>query len=242
MRASSMPPRSSFGIALAFGALASALAFFAGVLLDVHALRLATKPWPVVLLALWVWRRAPAGAYRKWMVAGLGASLAGDMFLEASPRGLFIPGLLSFLVAHVFYVLAYLSDTRALAPLRALPAYAFGLTLVALLWAGLPGPLSVPVAIYALVICTMVWRAAARVGHGPAESARLALAGALVFTASDSLIAIGRFGAHLVDEAARTSSAWRLAIMITYWGGQWLIASSAITRATPQGDAVFAAA
>lgn len=238
---SSHPPRALPGPALALGAMVAALAFFWGVLVDNHRMRLLMKPWPVVLLALWVWRGAPASPYRRWMVAGLVASLAGDMFLEASPRGLFIPGLLSFLVAHVFYVLAYLSDTRALLPLRALPAYAFGVTLVALLWAGLPGPLSVPVAIYALVICTMVWRAAARVGHAPTESARLALAGAIVFTASDSLIAIGRFGEHLVDEAARTSSAWRLAIMLTYWAGQWLIAASAITRAHSQGDAVFAA-
>jgi uncharacterized membrane protein YhhN len=224
----SSAPRALPGLALALGAVAAALTFFWGVHVDDHRLRLLVKPWPVVLLALWVWRGAPEGRYRRWMVAGLGASLAGDMFLEASPRGLFVPGLLSFLVAHVFYVLAYLSDTRALLPARALPAYAFGLTLVTALWPGLPGPLAAPVAIYALVICTMVWRAAARVGSVDARSARLALAGAIVFTASDSLIAIGRFGGHLVDEAARTSHPWRLAIMITYWLGQWLIAGSAM--------------
>lgn len=128
------------GLPLAAGAIAAALAFFVGVVTDVHALRLATKPWPVVLLGLWVWRAAPVGPYRRWMVAGLGASLAGDMFLEVSPRGFFIPGLLSFLVAHVFYVLAYLADTRAPAPLRALPAYAFGVTLVAALSAGAARP------------------------------------------------------------------------------------------------------
>jgi uncharacterized membrane protein YhhN len=94
------------------------------------------------------------------------------------------------------------------------------------------------VAVYALVICAMVWRAAARIGHAPAESGRLALAGAIVFTASDSLIAVGRFGEHLVDEALRTSSAWRLAIMITYWAGQWLIAASATTRARAAGSPV----
>lgn len=211
-------------------ALAAAALFGAGALLDLHALRLASKPWPVVALASWVWRASPPDGYRRWMIAGLAASLAGDMFLETSPRGLFLPGLVSFLVAHVFYVLAYASDGRALEPLRALPAYAYGASLVALLWQGL-GPMAIPVAVYAAVICTMLWRAAARVGHVPDASGRLALTGAVVFALSDSLIAIGRFGGHLVDEALRTSTPWRLAIMTTYWLGQWAIAASAATRA-----------
>ena len=50
----------------------------------------------------------------------------------------YVPGLLSFLVAHVFYVLAYASDTRALVPLRALPAYAFGLVMIEALACGVP--------------------------------------------------------------------------------------------------------
>ncbi len=215
-------------ILLALALLAAAL-FALGALLDLHALRLAAKPWPVVLLAVWVWREAPADRYRGAMIAGLACSLAGDMFLEASPRGLFLPGLISFLVAHVFYVLAYLVDTRAAAPLRALPAYAYGVTLVALLWPGL-GPMAIPVAVYAGVICTMLYRAAARVGGVDVTSGRLALIGAMTFAASDSLIAIGRFGGHLVDEVWRTSTPWRLAIMSTYWLGQWAIAASAVTR------------
>lgn len=210
-------------------ALASALTFGAGVVLDLHWLRLVSKPWPVVLLGLWVWRAAPRDRYRTWLAAGLACSLAGDMFLEASPRGLFLPGLVSFLVAHVLYVLAYLVDTRELRPGRALSAYAYGAGLVVVLWPGL-GPMAVPVAVYAAVICTMLYRAAARWGVVPEASARLALGGALTFAASDSLIAVGRFGGHLVDEGLRTSTPWRIAIMTTYWLGQWAIAASAVTR------------
>jgi uncharacterized membrane protein YhhN len=195
----------------------------------VYLLRLASKPWPVLLLAGWVWREAPSDRYRSAMIAGLVCSVAGDMFLEASPRGLFLPGLVSFLVAHVFYVLAYLQDTRALEPLRGLPAYAYGATLVVVLWPGL-GPMAIPVAIYAAVICTMLHRAAARIGRVEATSGCLALVGAITFAASDSLIAIGRFGGHLVEETWRTSIPWRMAIMATYWLGQWAIAASAVTR------------
>lgn len=214
---------------LAVSALVAALLFALGALFDLHVLRLATKPWPVVALAIWVWRSASPGRYRTSLVLGLGASLAGDLFLEASPRGLFLPGLVSFLVAHLLYVAAYLSDTRSLAPLRALPTYAYGAALLALLWPGL-GPMAIPVAVYAAVICTMLWRAAARIGSAPLASARLALGGAITFAASDSLIAVARFGGHLVDEALRTSTGWRLAIMTTYWLGQWAIAASAVAR------------
>ncbi len=213
-------------------ALAAAATFAVGVVLQIHALRLASKPWPVVLLALWVWRTRRADGYRRALVAGLACSLAGDLLLEASPRGLFVPGLVAFLFAHLCYVAAYLADARALAPLRAVPAYAYGATLLALLLGGL-GPLTVPVAVYTVVICTMLWRAAARVGRADPQSARLALLGAVIFTVSDSLIAVSRFGGHLVAEPLRVSSAWRLSIMATYWLGQWAIASSAVVRPAP---------
>lgn len=215
-------------------ALVAAAAFAVGAFTQNHALRLASKPWPVVLLALWVARAAPADRYRGAMLLGLGCSLAGDMFLEVSPRGLFLPGLVSFLVAHVFYVVAYLEDARAAALLRAIPAYLYGAALVVALRPGL-GRLTVPVAVYTVVICTMIWRAAARSGRVAQTSARLALVGAVTFAFSDSLIAVGRFGGHLVAEPLRTSTAWRLAIMSTYWLGQWAIAAAAVTRGSRGG-------
>ena len=47
----------------------------------------------------------PAG--RAWMVVGLVLSLAGDVFLLGSRRW-FVPGLVSFLAAHVAYVVGLL--------------------------------------------------------------------------------------------------------------------------------------
>ena len=216
------------GSLLAIALLGAAL-FGAGVLLDQHALRLVAKPWPVIALAIWVWRDAPVGPYRRWVTLGLAASLAGDLFLELSPRTLFVAGLASFLVAHVLYVLAYASDVRALRPLRAIPAYGYGTLRLAALAPGL-GAMTLPVALYTLVICTMLWRAAARVGSVDPRSARLALAGAIVFALSDSMIALGRFGEHLLPDDLRTGWPLRVAIMTTYWLGQWGIAASAHRR------------
>lgn len=209
-------------------ALASVALFFVGIAIDHHVLRLATKPWPVVVLALWVWREARPSRYRRFVTLGLAASLVGDMLLELAPVALFVPGLLAFLVAHVLYVLAYTSDTRVLAPLRAVPAYAYGAALIALLWPGL-GPMAAPVGIYALVICTMLWRAAARVGTADPISARLALIGAVVFALSDSMIALGAFGRHLTEAHGvdlHGSAALSFAIMTTYWLGQLGIGAS----------------
>lgn len=208
-------------------ALLTAGLFAAGVIVDAPMLRLATKAWPVVALGVWVFQRAPHGRYRTGVLAGLAASLVGDMLLELDRQRLFVPGLLAFLVAHVLYVVAYTSDARRAAVPTAAIAYAYGVAMLALLWPGL-GPMTIPVSLYTAVICTMLWRAGARIGHADPRSARLALAGAVVFAASDSMIALGRFGEHLFGPALGASIALRLAIMASYWLGQWGIAASAV--------------
>ena len=59
--------------------------------------------------------------YKVAIIAGLVSSLAGDVFLML-PSDRFIPGLVSFLVAHLFYIAAFTSGTgfgfswRLLAP------------------------------------------------------------------------------------------------------------------------------
>jgi hypothetical protein len=78
---------------------------------------------------------------------------------------------------------------------------------------------------YTAAICTMLWRAAARVG-APGDDARaawLGLAGALLFAASDSLIALERFHGPLGGGGQ--------AILPLYWLGQLGIALSAAPRA-----------
>ena len=88
------------------------------------------------------------------------------------------------------------------------------------------GAFFLPVAIYALVISCMLWRAIARIGVSgvPRDSALLAAGGALLFVISDAMIGINRF-VQPFDEA-------RYAIIITYWLGQFGIAAS-VMRRTP---------
>lgn len=216
--------RALFGIATV-----AALTFAVGVALDLHALRLAVKLLPVLAMIVWLVRSAPRDRERDLLVAGFVASLAGDAFLELDPAGLFVPGLVAFLIAHVFYVAAFTRSARTLALPRALPAYAYGAGVLALLAAHL-GPMLAPVAVYTFVICTMLWRAAARVGVLHPRAAWLTLAGATSFAISDTMIAFGRFGGAYLDADVRSSTAWRLGIMSLYWLGQWGIASGHVAQ------------
>ncbi len=78
-----------------------------------------------------------------------------------------------------------------------------------------------PVAVYVAVICAMMWRAAARLGGDAALvfGEWTALGGAVLFAASDTLIALDRFHASMVGV--------RYPIILLYWIGQWGIALSA---------------
>ncbi len=197
--------------------IATALLFFVGLAAEIPELRLAVKPFPALALAGWVGLRCrlPLG---RFTAGGLVLSAIGDLLLEA---GLFLPGLLAFLAAHVAYVAAFLSADRRPALGRALPFLAWGLGALGLLRPGL-GTMAVPVAVYVAVICTMMWRAAARVGSPgtPALAAALGLLGAVAFGASDTLIAFNRFAEPIPGA--------RWPIMVLYWLGQSGIAASAV--------------
>ena len=209
--------RFATGPVLAGIGVGTALLYFVGMATALPALCLATKPFPALALAAWVFFRCPR-ALGRLTAAGLVLSAAGDVLLEI---GLFLPGLLAFLAAHLAYVAAFLSADRRPALGRALPFAAWGAGAFALLHPGL-GSMAVPVAVYVTVICAMMWRAAARVGNPgtPALAAALGLAGALAFGASDTLIAFNRFATPIPGV--------RWPIMILYWLGQAGIAASAL--------------
>lgn len=183
-----------------------------------------SKPIPALCLAGWVSTSGRAGsAYGKGIALGLAVSALADVLIEPDGDMWFIAGLVTFLVAHVIYLVAFVRDHKGLAVVRLLPFLAWTGGLYAYLWSGLGG-MAIPVAVYCVAITAMLWRAAARVGaRGAASRAEwLGLAGAIAFAASDSLIALNRFDApiHLVGYP----------IMILYWLGQTGIALSTIDR------------
>jgi uncharacterized membrane protein YhhN len=175
-----------------------------------------TKPMPLVLLIAAAVALEPADpAVRAWFVLALALSLAGDVALLA-PRG-FVAGLAAFLLAHVAYTVGFV--VGGLAPpalaVGAVSMLAFDLVvgprLVRALRAGGRSGLAGPVVAYIAAISMMVATAA-----GSLEP--VALAGAILFAASDTLLAEGRF--------VRPVRHGDLAVIVLYHLGQGLLVLS----------------
>lgn len=149
------------------------------------------------------------------MGAALAGSLAGDVFLMLD--GFFIPGLVSFLVAHLFYVALFKRGQRWFPHRGALAAtLGIGVAMYAFLWTGgLPAALRAPVAAYVLVIALMAAQAIGRATVLRDAPALWVALGAGFFMVSDSLLATHRFVVPLP-----LSSVWVLA---TYYAAQGLI-------------------
>jgi uncharacterized membrane protein YhhN len=159
----------------------------------------------------------PAGA-RGWFLAALALSLAGDVFLMLPPNGWFVPGLGSFLLAHVCFMAGF-----AVMGLSA-PVVLAGLALVAVssltlggrvLRALGPSSLRVPVVAYMTVISVMV---ACALG----TFRGLAVLGAALFYVSDALIAWNRF--------VQPMRHGKLAIIVTYHLAQFALVASLAAR------------
>lgn len=158
--------------------------------------------------------------YTALIVVGLACSLAGDIFLML-PQDRFIAGLISFLMAHLAYLAAFVlaadrpwSGTSVL-PL--IPLLGYGFAVLVILRPHL-GPLMVPVLAYMIVILLMAWRAIEYARQYPTPGPLAAALGALFFVVSDSILAINRF--------ARPFRAAQALVLGTYFVAQWLIALS----------------
>lgn len=199
-----MSPRT---IALAALGVGSAIGFLVGRPAGVLAYVL--KALPVLCMLVAVLPRG--GLLPRAVAVGLGLSVVGDVVLEMPGDSLFIAGLVAFLCAHVAYVVGFVADSRAPRASWALPFAAWVGAAYAVLYPGL-GALALPVAVYVLVIGTMMWRAAARLDGGVTPGRLAGLAGAVTFGASDTILAFNRFYEPME---------WAgLAIMVTYWLGQ----------------------
>jgi uncharacterized membrane protein YhhN len=178
---------------------------------------LAVKPLPVAALALVVlWRGEGRGA------RVLAAAMAVDAVADAVIEVAFLGGLGLFLVGHLLRIAAFTLDRPVLAPWRAAP-FAAVVVGVGSVVAANAGALAVPIAAYALAIGAMGWRAAARADRGSLRW--LGLAGAVIYTVSDTLLATNKFFVPL--------PAADVLILGTYWTAQALIAASALPRPRP---------
>lgn len=180
------------------------------------------KPLTTLLIAWTVWRTSSAlPRYRGWLLAGLLLSTLGDVVLML-PADAFVPGLASFLIAHVAYLLALRQRGGWFA--AAWPFVVYALVaggVLSQLWPGLPEALRLPVVVYVAVLAAMAAQAlAVWWRHRDAASASAAWGGAC-FVLSDALLAWDRF---LTPFAAAPA-----AVLASYWLAQWGLARSAPT-------------
>jgi len=158
------------------------------------------------------------GRFDGLLMLALACSLAGDVFLMFD--GYFIPGLVSFLLAHVCYIVLFRDGAPWLPNRRALVAVlALGAVMYAFLFGFLPPVLKIAVAAYTAVIGLMAAQAIGRAGVLRDKASIGVAAGAMLFMLSDSLLAINKFAMPLP-----MAQLWVLA---TYYAAQVLIAHNA---------------
>lgn len=132
------------------------------------------------------------------LVAALALSAIGDACLAYRSDRAFMGGLVAFLLGHLAYVALFMlggSGIDAVTGWRMALAVVMILAVagsIATLWRGVPGALKLPVVVYSLAILGM--GIASLTVPNPVVTL-----GAVLFMASDSLLAIGRFRGDLAE-------------------------------------------
>ncbi len=175
------------------------------------------KPLATLAVIAHAWGRGhEAPVLRRWVLIGLACSLAGDVALMWPQQG-FLPGLVSFLLAHLAYLVAFTRVQRLAARPGWFVVYAaLAVLILSQLWPGVPDALRIPVVAYVACLGAMAAQAAVVWRGGAARGGLLAIGGAL-FLCSDALLATNKFAGPLP-----LASLW---VLGTYWSAQWCIAS-----------------
>lgn len=214
-------------------ALVVAAVDWAAVAYQQRMLEYIAKPGVMLVLLAWMYQASEFNGTLVWFGLGLGFSMAGDIFLML-PRERFIAGLISFLLAHIAYIIGFIQTPPSMNLSGLLIAVIVVLTFLRIyirIAAGLDASgntsLKVPVLIYSLVISIMLFLALLTLTGeawqpGPAL---LVSAGALLFFLSDALLAWNKFVTPL--------RRGRLISIIPYHLGQILLTIGAVLHYLP---------
>lgn len=205
-------------------AMVSAILNWAAIEQHWKKIEYVAKPATMVIVIIWLVLNGGLSSGIIWFTLGAVFSLAGDVFLMM-PQNLFIFGLVSFLIGHIFYIVGFNvfsadfdgGGTAYLLAIVIILGYvifriynrlASGLTAKQLT------KLKIPVLVYSLVITLMVISALSCFFRPGWELTHTlwAIAGALLFYISDTILALDRFVSPI--------SHARLLTMITYHLGQ----------------------
>ncbi|UYP47238.1 hypothetical protein NEF87_003523 [Candidatus Lokiarchaeum ossiferum] len=189
---------------------------------DGMKIRYITKPFLIPLLGLFY--ITGNSAINWWLVAGLVGGFGGDVCLMIpdpnNTKKFFRIGLISFLLGHVFYIIAFIVAADGFQNYK---FWSFLLTLPYMIIGALvfprltkhTGKMTKAVTIYLVVIVLMGVSTSFLWGIGDPGGIILAMIGALIFMISDTINAFNKFASPIPYE--------RLYTMSTYLIGQFLI-------------------
>ena len=158
-----------------------------------------------------------------WVILGIAGGFLGDVFLMIpdpnKTKRFFKFGLISFLLGHVFYIVALLlmtdfSNYQWWSILLSIPYIVIGVIVYPRLIKH-TGKMKIPVTIYLIVIILMGLFTSFLWGGREPSGVILLMMGALVFIISDTINAFNKFAKEILYE--------RLYTMSTYLLGQFLL-------------------
>jgi uncharacterized membrane protein YhhN len=163
-----------------------------------------------------------ANIYMWFILGGLACGLFGDVFMMFPDR-LFLAGMISFLIGHILYIGAFMTDIHFAITWWPLLIIPLGLIIYIPLHRFL-GRMRLPVIIYMIVIMAMAVVAIERWTTLNTVASLAAATGAIIFIISDSVLAYDFF-----RKPFRNAQAIMLS---SYWLAQWLIAMSGVMLTT----------
>jgi len=190
-----------------------------------------SKPLLITTLAVWFYLETKNNEtlFQKLILGALVFSIGGDtllMFVEGDPGRpqFFLFGLASFLIAHLFYLTAFVkypSNQLGLVNRKKWWITVFAIYIAFFnyyLLPDVPREMQIPVLIYSLAIMVMLLACLNLNGKIPLNVFKLLFAGAFLFMISDTIIALNKF-----KSADFTIPLARIWIMSLYLLGQYLI-------------------
>lgn len=192
----------------------------------------------ISLMTFYVYQTQLKGRFAKRIFIGLLFGLIGDsllMFVNVN-EGLFMYGLIAFLIGHLFYISAFYLDYKwnpsiqKAASKIALVVFGVFCAVFYLFLRPHLGGMKIPVLIYAFVISLMAMMAVNRKGRVSSLSYKLIFFGAILFLISDSVLAFNKF--------VNPFRGAGLAIMSTYMLAQFLITAGAVERKLKKSTAI----
>lgn len=174
------------------------------------------KPAVMAFLFLWLYTTTGLQGTTLWFGLGILLSLVGDVLLMISLDRLFLPGLAAFLLAHLSYITGFRAELTTvnvwsliLLAFIAINASRLLRRIVGAMRARGENTLILPVIAYGIVISIMLYAAMSTTSNltWSPLAASLVSAGALLFVASDVILAWMKFVAPL-----KNARIWNIAL------------------------------